>query len=81
MPFRVKRWRILSSGDVDPHAPDSRDIAYECPHCGRCALLPVQGRVIAQTGDGGFVFDGRGCLPPEIQCRGCRRRFTTTAED
>lgn len=52
-------------------------MVYDCPRCGRSALLPVLGRPLAQLGGGGIVFDtdGEYAMPRVIQCRKCRRRF------
>ena len=70
-PFmRVKTWRVLDWGGVSPDAPT---IPYDCP-CGREAELPVSGRVIAITSDGGVIFDSSDrALPSKIQCRRCGR--------
>lgn len=68
--MRVKTWRVIDYGDVPLTAAT---IPYDCP-CGHEAALPVSGRVIAITGDGGVIFDGdQRALPPKIQCRRCGR--------
>jgi DNA-directed RNA polymerase subunit RPC12/RpoP len=73
----MRRWRILNRGAVSDLA---RDIEYCCSGCERDALLPIDGRAIAQLGSGGIIFDGPGELPKEIACPHCRRRFTTEGQ-
>lgn len=72
--MRVKTWKVLDRGTVREEAGT---IPYDCP-CGHEAELPVAGRVIALTSDGGVVFDGPGSLPPKIQCRRCGRVLEVT---
>ena len=49
---------------------------FTCPRCGKDALLPVIGMVIAQTSGGALIFEpGKQIAPNKIQCRFCRRRF------
>lgn len=69
----VKTWRILDRGTVPD---DAVSVPYACV-CGAEAMLPVQGRVIAQLADG-VVFDTDqvGVLPATIQCRKCGRILT-----
>lgn len=68
--MRVKTWKVLDYGTVPEGAPT---IPYDCP-CGHEAALPIRGRVIAVTSDGGVIFDSQErALPPKIQCRRCGR--------
>ena len=78
MSMRVKTWRILDYGRVPE---SSATVPFSCA-CGHEAELPVKGRVIAQFGDGGVVFDNdcKGELPTTIQCRKCRRILTNEKE-
>ncbi len=76
--MRVKTWRVLQYGTVPTGAPT---IPYDCP-CGREAELPIKGRVIAITGDGGVIFDSHDrALPPKIQCRKCGRVLILESAD
>jgi len=71
----VPTWRVLDSPESIPKWTGS--IMFSCPRCGKEALLPIVGIVIAQTGDGALVFDpGDRAIPKVIQCRYCRRRFS-----
>jgi hypothetical protein len=80
---RPRTWKIIDRGDVPQQG--ARSIEFDCI-CGMSADLPVLGLVIAQTGCGipgelpNVIFDrGPQAMPREIQCRRCRRRFTTSA--
>ncbi len=65
-------WKIINYGAVPI---DASTIEYDCIQCGRSALLPVTGVVIAQI-DSGLVFDNDPhAMPAKIQCRRCRRIF------
>jgi predicted RNA-binding Zn-ribbon protein involved in translation (DUF1610 family) len=75
--MRSPTWAVLDYGDVPQTA---RTIEYDCPKCGREALLPVLGSTIAQIPGGSVVFDGPGKLPRTIRCRKCRSVFTTDRE-
>jgi hypothetical protein len=73
----MRTWKVLKFGPVPENAAK---VEFECPGCEEVALLPVVGHPLAQVG-GGIVFDpGRYAIPQEIQCRVCRRRFTTDKE-
>ena len=66
-------WKIVDYGKVPIGAPM---VEFDCPRCGRVALLPVVGVPLAQLHDGGIVFDiGQHAIPAQIQCRRCRRLF------
>lgn len=72
MPMRVKTWKVLDYGVVEPSAPT---IEFGCL-CGYEAMVPVRGRAMAQVGMG-VVFDNTGGdLPASIQCRKCRRIYS-----
>jgi hypothetical protein len=76
--MRVKTWRVLDYGVVPTDAPT---IPYDCP-CGREAELPIKGRVIAVTSDGGVIFDTRErAIPDKIQCRRCGRVLVRDSEN
>ena len=65
-------WKILEWGAVPKNAPT---LEFDCPGCGRAALIPIVGLPLAQMG-GGVVFDNtEHHMPPAIQCRHCRRAF------
>jgi hypothetical protein len=85
---RARTFKVIDRGDVPEVGVDARVqlIPFDCV-CGVEAELPVLGRVIAMTGCGipgqlpGVVFDpGPQAMPRHIQCRRCRRRFTTEVE-
>lgn len=70
-------WRIIDRGDVPERG--SSIVLFDCVGCGAEAELPVLGLPLAQI-EGGIVFDiGKYAMPRVIQCRHCRRRFTTEA--
>ena len=70
--MRQATWKIIDRGEVPERAGT---VEYDCPACGREALLPVLGLPIAQIG-AGIVFDtGKHAMPAVIQCRHCRRCF------
>ena len=74
---RKRTWKILDYGTVPQTA---RTIPYGGP-CDHEAELPVLGTVIAEAG-GGLVFDpGPHALPATIQCRQCKRVYTTAPEE
>lgn len=74
--MRVKTWKVLDYGTV---LEGSRAVEFTC-ECGCEAEVPVGGRVLAQIGMG-LVFDTTGgALPRTIQCRKCRRIYTTEGE-
>jgi len=71
----LKHWRILDYGNVPEDT--SRMIEYTCMNCDEDSLLPVVGSVMAQMGQG-LVFDiGGHAIPAVIQCRHCRKRYST----
>jgi predicted RNA-binding Zn-ribbon protein involved in translation (DUF1610 family) len=68
--MRTYTWNVIDRGEVPEGA---RQVFYTCAGCGRDALLPVVGLVIAQIGSG-LVFDVGPCATPKIiKCRKCRR--------
>jgi hypothetical protein len=77
----MKTWRVLGKF---PGADGS--IPLQCHHCDQDAECPTRGRpgalLIAILGMG-LVFDPPGHVPPddwmprEIQCRKCRRIYTS----
>ena len=69
-------WDVIDRGAVP--LTGTNDIEFDCPGCGREALLPVLGLALAQTA-AGVVFDvGEHAMPREIRCRHCRRHFELT---
>lgn len=74
--MRVKTWRIIDRGRVPEGAAT---VSYTCQRCGHEAEMPVKGRALAQLAGGGIVFDTneQGAIPATVQCRKCRRIFTT----
>lgn len=64
-------WKIVNRGGIPE---DAETIEFECPGCGKEALLPIVGLPLAQL-SGGVIFDGAHVMPPEIQCRVCRKQF------
>jgi len=74
--MRVRTWKILDRGKVPLAA---REVSFTCTRCWREAMLPVLGRAEAQV-EMGVVFDPAEpgyALPKVIQCRKCRRIFST----
>ncbi len=66
-------WDVIDRGDVPLQA---QEMEYDCPGCGRAALIPILGLPIAQMSGGGIVFDpGPRAMPRLIRCRHCRRRY------
>ena len=67
-------WKVIGRGCVPDGAPT---VLYTCTGCGKEARLPVLGLPVAQV-QAGIVFDnGIFALPDTIQCRRCRRRYTS----
>ena len=78
MSTRVRTWEILDYGKVPR---DAATVPYEM-ECGHEAELPVLGRVIAMTCEGGVIFDpGEYALPTTIRCRRCGRVYTTAKQE
>lgn len=70
----MRNWKIIDRGKVPE--PPTDTIGYACRGCGQSALLPVLGVPIAETDDGGVIFDDANyALPKRIACPHCRRNF------
>lgn len=86
MSNNVKRWKVLEWADKPTQL---RTICPTCPKCGWDGELevgPTPGATILATIGLGIVFDPPGYQPPAafmpqaIQCRGCRRVWSTEEE-
>jgi hypothetical protein len=67
---KQSRWAILDHGKLDK--AKAHDVEFTCMKCMRDALLPVNGRVLAQLEEG-LIFDtGEHHMPKIIRCPHCR---------